>query len=137
MIEIEKNKKELIKKLTSILLKEKNIVFAYIFGSFCEEEKNFKDIDIGIYIKDKFIKKIDIVEFEIYLSLKLEKIISFSIDIKIINYAPLGFKYQVTKGILLFSKNEGEREEFICKTRLEYYDFQPIAKSYLQEVLNG
>jgi len=51
---IDKDKKRKIQKGITEYLKDGNkIVFAYIHGSFLE--KDFKDIDIGIYINSDFV----------------------------------------------------------------------------------
>ncbi|WP_041595758.1 nucleotidyltransferase domain-containing protein [Halanaerobium hydrogeniformans] len=40
-----------IEKLKEILLKRKEIIFAYLFGSFAENKENsLSDIDLAVYI---------------------------------------------------------------------------------------
>jgi uncharacterized protein YifE (UPF0438 family) len=57
------------------------------------------------------------------------------VDIKIINYAPLGFKYEITKGEVIFSRNENKRYEFLEKTWQKYLDFKPIEKRFIMDML--
>ena len=127
-------REEITNKIREFLSIKKEILFAYLYGSFIEIE-NFRDIDIGIYLDEKIADKIDPIDYEISLSLMLEKELRIPVDVKIINFAPLSFKYHVTSGKLLFSKNESKREEFLCNTWMLYFDFLPIAKIYLKEVL--
>lgn len=129
-------KDEITQRLKKILLEEKEILFAYLHGSFLEENK-FNDIDAALYIDDKIIAQISVVDFEISLSLKIEKIIKLPVDIKLLNKAPLAFKYQASCGYLLFSRDETKKEEFLCKTWSEYFDFLPLSRLYLNEVLNA
>jgi len=129
-------KNEIINKIKNALLKEEKIIFAYIYGSILEGEI-FNDIDIAVYLNEKFVEEIDIIDFEISLGLKIGKIVNSNIDIKILNSAPISFKYQVSCGILLFSHDELKRENFLCQTWSEYFDFLPVAKLYLKEVLSG
>lgn len=46
-------KKELINRLKEILSQRKEIIFAYLFGSFVEGE-SFHDVDVAIYGKEAF-----------------------------------------------------------------------------------
>jgi len=123
----------IIKKLRSLLSEEKGIYFAFIHGSFLSGA-DFKDIDIAVYIDDSTLKKIDCIDYELKLSLRLEKYIGNPIDVKILNEAPLGFRYHSTRGYLLFSHEELIREEFLCRTWSEYFDFKPVSKIYIKEV---
>lgn len=68
-------------KIEKILNAEKNIIFAYLYGSFLSSCK-FKDIDLGIYLKEISFG------FIADLKLKLAKILSISsdfIDIALLN----------------------------------------------------
>ncbi len=123
----------IIKKLRSLLSKEKGIYFAFIHGSFLSGA-DFKDIDIAVYLDDSTLKKIDRIDYELKLSLRLEKYVDKPIDVKILNEAPLGFRYHSTRGYLLFSHDEFIREEFLCRTWSEYFDFKPVSKIYIKEV---
>jgi len=64
-------KEKIIQELRNRLAQEKNIVFAYLHGSFLDEN-GFNDIDIAIFLDQKTAAT-NPVDFEISLSLKLEK----------------------------------------------------------------
>ena len=127
---------KIIQQLKRFFIGEKEILFAYLHGSFMDLEK-FNDIDIAVYLDEKIIKKVKPMDFEISLSFKIEKVTKFPVDVKILNLAPLSFRYHATDGLLLFSRNELKREEFLCKTWDEYFDFLHISRLYLNEVLSG
>ena len=131
-----RKKNKIIHQLKKFLFEEKVILFAYLHGSFLSENK-FNDVDIAVYLDERIIEEIKPVDFEISLSLKMEKVIKLPVDVKILNFAPLSFRYQVSCGYLLFSHDELKREEFLCKTWGEYFDFLPISRLYLKEVLGG
>jgi len=133
---MEYKKGKVIHRLAQILLKQRKITFAYLHGSFLSEER-FEDVDIGLYLDEEDLRETEAVNFEIKYSLELEKIIRIPVDVKILNYAPLSFRYQVTCGYLLFSRDEAKREEFLCRTWSEYFDFQPLSRIYLKELLSG
>lgn len=122
-----------MEKIKDYLFKREEIVFAYIFGSYISGKK-FNDIDIAVYLKDENIDQID---YEISLSIQLEKIVKYKIDVKVINFLPLSLKYHITKGILLFTKDEILYENFVCSVWKEYMDFKYISDIYLKEFKNA
>jgi len=127
------DKQKIIHKLQKFLSEELEIVFAYLHGSFLNEDE-FKDIDIALCLDEKTANKIDLVASEITWSLRLEKYLFVPVDVKIINGSPLNFRYHVTRGYLLLCRDDLKREEFLCKTWSEYFDFKPVSKIYLREI---
>jgi predicted nucleotidyltransferase len=125
-------KDKIIESLWERLSEDKRIIFAYAHGSFLDGY-DFNDIDVAIFLSQKKEVDTDPVDLEISLSLELEKSIRLPIDVKILNDAPLGFCYHATKGMLILSRDENIREEFLCRTWSAYFDFRPVSKIYLQE----
>lgn len=128
---LNKDKKENIqKKITKILKNEKNIVFVYLHGSFLKNR--FRDIDLGIYIENHLSKK-EILKYELHLEEKLSRNIKYSCDIRILNKAPLSFKFSVIKnGIILFSRDENKRTDFECLSLVKYHDFSFYRNRYMR-----
>jgi predicted nucleotidyltransferase len=122
-----------IQKLKSSLAGEKEIVFAYLHGSFVHEDE-FHDIDVAVCLTQETARKIDIVDNEVKLSLRLEKVLSLPVDVKVLNEAPLSFRYHVSRGLLLLSRDDSVREEFLRRTWGEYFDFFPLSRVYLEEL---
>ena len=123
-------------QLSRFLKERQKVLFAYRHGSSLDQEY-FNDIDVAVFLDEKTLDSLDVCEYEASLSLALQKKVHFPVDVKILNRAPLSFRYQSTKGVLLFSKDEACREDFLCRTWMEYFDFQPAAKIYLQESLRA
>ena len=128
------HKNKILKELRHHLTDEKGIIFAYLHGSVLDE-KEFNDLDVAIYLDRETSTKSDTIDLEISLSLKIENFLRLPVDVKILNFAPLSFRYHVTKGNLILSHDESVREEYICRTWSEYFDFLPVARIYLQEAL--
>ena len=122
--------------LSQYLENEKNILFAYLHGSFAEG-RPFRDIDIAVFVKESKIPREKALDFEMSISLKLEKIIKMSVDVKVINYAPLGFQYHSTGGILLVCRDDDLRVDFLTKMRSLYFDFKPSSERFLMEMLDA
>ncbi|HLP46315.1 MAG TPA: nucleotidyltransferase domain-containing protein [Candidatus Kapabacteria bacterium] len=123
-------KNKIIEKITQSLSEKPGILFAYLFGSFLSRD-DFEDIDIGIFLDPQIIPGIDTLRYELELSIELED------HIKVINDAPVTLRYSVSTGKLLFSKDENTREEFLCRTWPEYFDFQYILDTYYKEVIHA
>lgn len=129
LFKLSKNQKEKIEETLKDLLQVKNdIIFTYIHGSFLLNLP-FHDIDLAIFVNETAVNELSCLDYEIQLSIELELVIKIPIDIKIINFAPLPFKYNITKGNLLFCKDNKLRLKFIETTWMDYFDFQPY---YLQ-----
>lgn len=113
-----------------------SVKFAYIHGSFIEGGENpMSDVDIAIVVddtvkKDKYLK----LELELGSELELEKVVGEKeADVRIINEAPLNFKFHVIRdGNLLYAIDDDARCEFEEYITDMYCDFQPI-KDYLQQ----
>ena len=115
-------------------------MFAYIYGSALSFDKP-RDIDIAVYLFPKEFEKLTHdgevnLSFAIPLEMHLEKQIKRKIDVQVLNRAPLGFRYRViTDGRLIVDKDSNARCDFEYLSRVEYYDFSPRRKEYLQEVM--
>lgn len=137
-------KSVLSEKLTRCLEEKEEIRFAYLLGSFLSQD-DFEDIDVGIFLDPQKIPGTDTLRYELELAVEMEKILEpgkifkrcIPIDFKVINDAPVTFRYSVSTGKLLFSKDEDTREEFLCRTWQEYFDFQYMLDTYYREVIDA
>jgi predicted nucleotidyltransferase len=137
-IEIIMNKKEIdfgrtVRKLKDFLSKRDDVVFAYLHGSFVQGEE-FRDVDVAVFLGGRFLQSTDLVEYEISLSLQLEKELRLPADVKILNTAPLSFRYHATLGTLLLTRDESVRENYLNRTWSEYFDFLPLSRIYQEEL---
>lgn len=131
-----KNKNHLVSLLSDHLKACIELDFAYLHGSFLNEEK-FGDIDIAVYLtKEAHIPQDFIIKFEIDLEVQLEKLTGYPVDVRVLNNTPLSFRYNVLKnGKLLFARDEDSQADFAAGTIIAYIDFTPYRKRYLKEVL--
>jgi len=125
-------KQSLIERLSSSLRSRDNILFAYVFGSFARDEK-FADIDIGVYLRKPDL--VDPLDLELELETALQSLIRFPVDLRVLNFAPLSFVYNVIKeSILAVDKDPDLRADFEGRIFKKYLDFVPYRKRYLKEV---
>ena len=122
--ELPREQKETTKsKLRESLMGRDEILFAYIHGSFIENEP-FRDIDVAIYIKtapERF--------YEMELEEELTRLTGFPVDVRVLNDAPVTFRFRAIGGELLFSKDEKTRCRFEEKTMAEYHDYFFLLKA--------
>jgi len=126
-------REEIIFSVSSVLEKENAVVFGYVHGSFLEGR--FNDIDVAIFVDEDKIPSF--LRYELQMESLLNKTVGrFSFDVRILNGAPLSFRYEVIKnGKLITTRNEESRVDFETSTCSNYFDFAPFRDSYLKEVL--
>ncbi|MDY6793813.1 MAG: nucleotidyltransferase domain-containing protein [Actinomycetota bacterium] len=118
-------------KAASFLKDSSPAIFAYIFGSFLEDEA-FNDIDIALFLGNGSGR--DILELE----REMEALMETEVEICRLDTAPLSFTFRVIKeGELIFSRDERRRCDFEERTRVLYFDFLPYYQRYYKEVVLG
>lgn len=131
-----KKRQEIIGKIKEILLKKEGVVFAFVFGSFLDSS-SFRDIDVGIYIKN--ITQEEVFDYELKMSKEIadECSLSFDVfDVKILNFAPKSFLNNVfKKGKLLFSADYIFLTDLIEETSFDAILNEYIAQQSLKELI--
>jgi predicted nucleotidyltransferase len=132
---IRSEKEKVIQIISSHLFQQYDEILAvYIFGSFISE-RHFSDIDIGIITAMGLNKPLD---FELKLENRLEKLIKYPVDVRILNRAPISFSQNVFRtGRVIIDKNPNMRADFEGRILKQYFDFSPFQQRYLQEVTNA
>ena len=134
----DEERKSIVQNISAFLENESAVSFAYIYGSFIEDD-GFNDIDIAMYIDESIIKKESLFDCQLDMGVKLEnKLNSYPVDCRILNIAPLSFRFSVvTKGELIFSRDEKERVSFEVITRSLYFDFKHHTDFFYQKIALG
>lgn len=135
--QIKQFKKELIiKKIKKVLLKRKEIVFGFIFGSFLDSP-SFRDIDVGVYLQG--VKKGKFFAYELELSQEIAAYSGLPFDffeIKVLNFAPLPFLSNIfSQGRLLFTRDEKLLSEMMENVSLEMLANENISSQSLKELI--
>lgn len=131
-------RERVLEVLTGVLEKERGLCAAYVHGSFVEKGP-FRDIDIALHYHP--VPEFNLLDRELDLEMALEEALieagfRVPMDVRIINQAPLSFRYRVIKdGDLLFARDDNCRVDFEVVTFSEYFDFAPFRAAYLKEVL--
>ncbi|MEA3361102.1 MAG: nucleotidyltransferase domain-containing protein [Thermodesulfobacteriota bacterium] len=129
------NRIQLIRKITNYINSIDSVLFAYIFGSFARGEA-FSDIDIGIYMKDVIEEATMDIEFE--MEDKVEKIIGYPVDVRVLNMAPVSFVFQVIRdGMLIRDDDPDDRSDFEGLIFKKVNDFAVFRNEYLREIADA
>jgi predicted nucleotidyltransferase len=120
------------KVLIQFLQKRAEIWFAVLYGSAAENQA-FRDIDIGLFVIREAVPPASDLDYAFTLADQIQDLIKFPVDVRVINDAPLPFRYNVSRGIPLIVNDKEVYARFLERTWDEYLDFHPVALQYLKE----
>jgi predicted nucleotidyltransferase len=109
------------------------ILFALLYGS-AAEGLAFQDLDIGLFVDRASVPASAELDYAFALADELEQVALHPVDVRVINDAPLPFRYNVSRGIPLMVNDKEAFAHFLERTWDEFLDFQPVAMQYLQEL---
>ncbi|MBO8159724.1 nucleotidyltransferase domain-containing protein [Thermosyntropha sp.] len=110
----------ILEKINEYLKKQKNIIFAYIFGSFVQG-KRYNDIDVAVFLQNKEIEPMSYLE----LKRELADIAGTDVDVVILNEASPLLKREVIKnGVLILERDKEKRVDFVVQSVFEYEDMK-------------
>lgn len=116
----EAEKTEIINALRTGLLREEDIIFAYLHGSFLEQDR-FKDVDVAVWAKGEA----DPLHYAVDISVEVGARLGFSLDIHALNDVPLPIRYRVlAKGKPIFCRDENLRWRLVDETIRQYLDLK-------------
>jgi len=117
-------KLRLLERLTERLEGVRELLFAYVHGSFMERD-SVRDLDVAIWIGDPDRAFYYTVDF----SAELEVEMRFPLDVQVLNQAPLPFRHYVfTRGRLLFSRDENLRVRLVDEVTRQYLDLKQLVE---------
>lgn len=129
----ETERQALIEKLAQTLIARPEVLFVYVHGSFIKGGR-FRDIDLAVFLREIPSSPL---KYELEMEIELLKATGgLPVDVRILNAAPLPFRYQVIKeGIPLAVRGNAERVDFVEATIIQYLDFAPHLENYLKETI--
>jgi len=102
------------------------IVFALLYGS-AMEGGAFHDMDVGIYVDRTSIAPSNDLDCMLALSEELSHDMPYQVDVRVINDAPLAFRYNVSRGQELIVNDFEALACFRESVLDDYFDSQMIA----------
>ena len=129
-----REKEKITKTISSYLQQHKEIFAVYIFGSYVSGEP-FGDIDLGILARNE---PKNLLEYEFEFEIKLEELVKFAVDVRVLNNAPVAFVQNVIRhGKIIIDSKPNIRSDFESYILRKYFDFAPFRRRYLAEVINA
>lgn len=107
------------------------IVFAILYGS-AAEGRPFHDVDVAVYVDEAQLGGEDRYAYMFALADALEQRVPYPVDVRLINDAPLPFRYNISRGRPVFARDAEALANFLSRTWDEYLDFAPVAMKYLE-----
>ena len=127
----EKNRTEIFDILKEVMEKDKEVLFAYLYGSYAQDSIHFEsDIDVAVYLKSADLKRYSKKEEELTIEL-VTRIHKDRIDLRILNVLPLLLQYHVLKdGIPIFVRDDKERVDFETRVMNRFFELKPYIDEY-------
>lgn len=128
------DKERITIQLKKYLGSRPEIRFAFLHGSFLEDDFPCRDIDLAVYFDEK-ISDDQAFDLALEMAAGLSRLLSIPVDVHALNKASNSFCYYATQGLLLVFRHEEEAYDFMEKTWLFYLDFLPLSKQILRDLL--
>lgn len=119
-----------IQTLETLLDREPDIAFAYLFGSFLDGQP-FHDVDVGVYFQAD--RGLDSTDRSLDIALRVSEQLSLPVDVRPLEQAPLSFRFHVLRGRLLVSHKEDLLSDVIEETARRYLDMAPLLRHSAKE----
>lgn len=118
--------------LKAHLATREEIRFALLYGSAAESD-SFRDVDVGVFVDRTAVSEAQELDYAFALAAELEKVVPYPVDVRVINDAPLPFRYNVSRGEPIAGLDEEALYTFLERTWDEFFDFWPVALNYLKD----
>jgi uncharacterized protein len=106
--------------------------FAYLHGSILERT-TVGDVDVAVSVDpDRFPS--DITAYELTLESVLERGLGLPVDVRVLEGAPLSFRYAVSRGDAVYVRDPEALATFREHTWRAYLDFAPLRESVLRDL---
>jgi predicted nucleotidyltransferase len=119
----------LLKRLSAKLAREREIAFAYLFGSVLERNR-VHDVDVGVYLCPAAAVP---AEYALDLGQRLSSALGIQVDVRVLNSAPVSFFFHVLRGALIVSHDDGLLAQMIERTASRYLDAAPVLRHATRE----
>ncbi len=127
----------LIAKLRRALEARPEITFAVLHGSFQTRAHQARDVDVAVWTDSDCRPETGWQRYALDLAAALTVALGTSIDVQVLNDAPVAFRYHALRGEPLLVRDRDFFDDIRARTWDEYFDFLPFARQYLRETLRA
>ena len=132
MARSERDREQIAGALRRELEARPEVVLALLHGSFSKGGA-YRDIDVAVWLDPGRLSTDERFRYALDLSVHLHVQLGRPIDVRVLNDAPLAFRYHALQGRPLVVRDEEFLDELRARTWDDYLDFQPFARQYLRE----
>ena len=131
------NKKKL-DKIKHYLVKQKDILVAYLYGSQTTGEANKNsDIDLAVLFDENKRLPSSWGGRHISIATELSGILQKEVEVQDLSLVDISFCHRVlSEGKLIYSKKEKARTDFEVNCLNKYFDLKPLYQEYSQTLQN-
>lgn len=130
------DRKAILETIGSVLARCDMVRFAYAHGSFVDPDLPFRDVDVAVYL-DEQIPPDKHLDHWMRLQVCLARVIRLPLDVHGLNQAHPGFVSEVSKGRVVFSRDDEEMFDFVERMRLRHMDFSVIQQQMIRDLLTS
>ena len=134
MAPLEREREQLVGALQRELEARPEIVLALLHGSVPKGGAD-RDIDVAVWLGPSRLSRDERFRYALDLSVQLHLRLGHPVDVRVLDDAPLAFRYHALRGRPLVVRDEAFLDELRARTWDDYLDFQPFARQYLREAL--
>ncbi len=125
---------DLLARIAEALASVDGLIAAVLYGS-ATEGLPFRDLDIALVVDRRVWPAGEDWDRENRLADQVASISPFPVDVRVVNDAPPGFRYPVTRGRPFLIRDEEAYADFVERTWDVYFDFAPFAQRYFEELV--
>ena len=131
-------REQILEAIRQSLEARPEVLFAYAHGSFLEDLP-VHDLDLAIYLEPIRGENATLVSMELAADLEraIRPALRLPVDVRLLNQAPIGFRYHAFRGRLLSSRDEAIRCAVIERTIALYLDLKPILEQALKDAMSA
>ncbi|MGB9871191.1 MAG: hypothetical protein ACPLYD_05985 [Anaerolineae bacterium] len=110
------------------------LVAAVLYGS-AAEGLPFRDLDIALIVDREVCPEERDWDLENGLADRLARLVPVPVDVHVVNDAPLALRYNVTRGRPFWVSDPERYADFLEQSWDLYFDFAPVSRRYLEEMV--
>jgi predicted nucleotidyltransferase len=133
---VRRDREALTDALQQRLAARPEVVFAVLHGSFATGDQ-YRDIDVAVWINPSNRPETGWQRYAVDLAAELTVTLATTVDVQVLNEAPLAFRYHALNGRLLVARDEELFHDLRERSWDDYFDFLPFARENLRGMLRG
>ena len=116
---------EIVRLLESRLAGDASLLFAYLYGSFHDRpDMGFHDIDVAVSLSAQ--QRGRETDAALALASDLSALAGFPVDVRVLECAPVTFRFHALHGRLLACRDEPTLTAMLEDTMRRYFDLAPV-----------